>query len=290
MAKTFSPVTPVACTFVESKSAVNSSASALSRSMCIGDVTPASFKILKQKPSIPASASASAVAAPASMAPLTDGVRVVTAAEYKQAAQCLAEAFAEDDVAMYFVDVPDREHWTKEEKWALHVEILEYITYAHILKGLVTTVGDFEAVALWMPPATHTDSYLTILRSGLWRLRYRLSPEARNRFFTEFLPLLHDTMSAVLGAREPESWYLVYLGTKPAGRGKGHARKLIEHVTRVADQEGRPCYLESSNESNPPIYRKFGFEEKKTIYLQRGEKCLGLDIMVREPVRGEKTK
>jgi hypothetical protein len=84
-----------------------------------------------------------------SVPPLTNGIRVVTAAEYKEAAACLAEAFAEDDVARYFIDVPDREHWTEAEKWALHVEILEYVTYAHILKGLVTTVGDFESVALW---------------------------------------------------------------------------------------------------------------------------------------------
>lgn len=81
--------------------------------------------------------------------PLPEGVRVVTISEYKQAAACLAEAFAEDEVVRYPVDTPDRAHWTAQEKWDLHVEILEYITYAHILKGLVTTVGDFEAVALW---------------------------------------------------------------------------------------------------------------------------------------------
>lgn len=132
MAKTLSPVTPVSCNFtVESKSS-----NLMSASIRVNDV-PASFRILKQKP------------AATVLPPLTDGVRVVTAAEYKQAAACLAEAFAEDDVVMYCVDVPDREHWTAEQKWALHVEILEYITYAHILKGLVTTVGDFEAVALW---------------------------------------------------------------------------------------------------------------------------------------------
>lgn len=132
MAKTFSPVTPVSCNFtVESKTS-----NLKATSIRVNEV-PASFRILKQKP------------AATVLPPLTDGVRVVTAAEYKQAALCLAEAFAQDDVVMYFVDVPDREHWTAEQKWALHVEILEYITYAHILKGLVTTVGDFEAVALW---------------------------------------------------------------------------------------------------------------------------------------------
>jgi len=247
-----------------------------SANLRVNDV-PASFKIVKQKP------------AATVLPPLTDGVRVVTAAEYKQAAACLAEAFGQDDVARYFVDVPDRAHWTEEQKWALHVEILEYVTYAHILKGLVTTVGDFEAVALWMPPGQNMDDYLTIFRSGMWRLNFRLSSEGKRRFFDEFMPLLHDTMHTTLGERELEAWYLVYLGTKPSGRGKGHARKLIEHVTKLADGEGRPCYLESSNVANPPIYRKFGFEETRRINLQRGGRNIPLDIMVREPVMtGEK--
>lgn len=264
MAKTFNAVSPVTCNFAESKSTLKST------NLKVNDV-PTSFTILKQKPA-------------ASVPPPIDGIRIVSAAEYKQAAACLAEAFGQDDVARYFIDVPDREHWTEEEKWALHVEILEYVTYAHILKGMVTTVGEFEAVALWMPPGQNMDDYMTIFRSGMWRLNYRLSTEGKRRFFNEFLPLLHDTMHATLGDRENEAWYLVYIGTRPSGRGKGHARKLIEHVTKLADHEGRACYLESSNASNPPIYRRFGFEECRTIHLQRGARNVPLDIMVREPM------
>lgn len=79
-----------------------------------------------------------------------DEARQVTLAEYKQAAQCLAEAFADDEVARYFTEVPDRAHWTEKQKWDLHVSILEYITYAHILKGLVLAAGpDYGCVALW---------------------------------------------------------------------------------------------------------------------------------------------
>jgi hypothetical protein len=126
MAKTLSPVT---VTLVQQKSSVKVA-------NCQVNEVPTSFRVLQQKPAAP-------------VPPLTGGVRVVTAAEYKEAAACLADAFAEDDVARYFIDVPDREHWTPDEKWALHVDILEYVTYAHILKGLVTTIGDFEAVALW---------------------------------------------------------------------------------------------------------------------------------------------
>lgn len=134
-----------------------------------------------------------------------------------------------------------------------------------------------------MPPGQHMDDYLTQFRSGMWRLNYRLSPEGRTRFFQEFLPLLHDTMHTTLGDREAEAWYLVYIGTRVCGRGKGHARKLIEHVTKVADRESRATYLESSNPVNVPIYRKFGFEATRQINLQRGGRNIPLDIMVREP-------
>lgn len=135
-----------------------------------------------------------------------------------------------------------------------------------------------------MPPGNNMDDYLTIFRSGMWRLNYLLSGEGKTRFFTEFFPLLHDTKAQVLGPRDDHSWYLVYIGTKPSGRGKGYARKVIDHVTRIADAEGRACYLESSNTVNRKIYGKMGFEMRKNIYLQRDVEHVELDIMVREPV------
>lgn len=127
------------------------------------------------------------------------------------------------------------------------------------------------------------DDLLTIMRSGMWRLNYQLSAEGRARFFSEFLPLLHDTKARILGPRDDESWYLVYIGTKSTSRGKGYARKVVDFVTRRADLEGRACYLESSHPINQVIYGKLGFEMKRNIWLQRAEENIGLDIMVREP-------
>ena len=237
-----------------------------------------------------------------------DGVRILELHEWKEAALSLAEAFVDDDVSKYFIDTPDRPHWTKEQKWELHVNIMEYITYAHLLRGLVVSAGpNYDCVALWyvsssvlrvivgseaivgadvidrMPPSNNMDDILTILRSGLWRLKYQLSHEGRKRFFDEFLPLLHDTKAQVLGDRDDHSWYLVYIGTRPSGRGKGCARKVIEFVTERADREGSACYLESSNEVNRKIYGRMGFELRKNIWLQRVKENVMLDIMVREP-------
>ncbi len=101
--------------------------------------------------SLPTFGSSKAIAAePLATGQLPEGIRIVALEEYKEAAQCLAEAFADDDSARYFIDTPDRADWTPQEKWDLHVSILEYCTYAHCLKGLVTTTGpNYDCVALW---------------------------------------------------------------------------------------------------------------------------------------------
>jgi len=59
-----------------------------------------------------------------------------------------------------------------------------------------------------------------------------LSPEGRKRYYDEILPLLHDTKLEVMGKRDKDCYYLVYLGTKPNARGRGYARRLIEDMTK----------------------------------------------------------
>jgi ribosomal protein S18 acetylase RimI-like enzyme len=162
---------------------------------------------------------------------LPDGVRILAPHEYKEAAACLAEAFKSDNVVRYAIDTPDRLHLSEEERYELHTAGMEYVVYAHILQGLVLTVGEnYDCVALWLPPGKNIDDWWTILRSGMWRMNYRLSKEGKIRFFEEFLPLLSHTKAEVLGDRDEKSWYLNYIGTKPSARGKGYARKLIDYV------------------------------------------------------------
>ncbi|RMZ85555.1 hypothetical protein DV737_g579, partial [Chaetothyriales sp. CBS 132003] len=203
-------------------------------------------------------------------------VRVVEAHEYKQAAACLAEAFSEDHVVRYPIDTPDRMDMSEEERFKMHSESMEYVTYAHCLNGLVLTIGeDFECVALWLPPGKNIDDWWTILRSGMWRLKWKLTQEGKERFFQEFLPLLGKSKAEVMGDRDGDSWYLNYIGTRKASRGKGYAKKLMEY----ADADGKACYLESSHAVNVKIYGKMGFELKREIYLLRGEEPIKMDVM-----------
>lgn len=214
-------------------------------------------------------------------------VRIVGINELEQATQCLAEAFATDDVARYFLDTDDMGNYSEEIKWKLHCYIIRCMTAAHIYKGVVTTIGkNYDAVALWMPPGGDMDDWITFFRAGIWKLHWKLSSEGKKRFFKEFLPILSSTMHNVMkkrGEAIDDCYYLVYLGTKPGSRGKGYGRKLIEHMTVLADREMKCTYLESSAAANLSFYTKLGFVEEADIVLNRGPTPVVLGVMVRPP-------
>ena len=95
---------------------------------------------------------------------------------------------------------------------------------------------------------------------------YMLSSEGRKRYFDELLPLLHRTKLEVMGPRDDDCYYLVYLGTKPKARGRGYARKLIEDMVRVVS----PTLLVVSFYSHPVNYKPWslvrnGEKEKNRI-------------------------
>lgn len=214
------------------------------------------------------------------MSNTTPDVRKVEFHEYKKAAQCLADAFSEDQVSKYFSWCDGFAEKTAKE---LDQLIYESIVYSHLLNGIVLVAGDFEGISCWMPPGQNMDDWWTLLRSGAWKLNFKLGKEGKARYFKEFLPLLHDTKAECMKERDNESWYLVYVGTVPSARGKGYGKQLIKYVTEIADKEGRASYLEATSPSNAGLYKKLGFELAKTIYLRRAENPIPLDIMVREP-------
>lgn len=207
-------------------------------------------------------------------------VRRVERHEWQRATKALAACFDSDPVAEYLTRCDGN---TQQQAEALDLKIFEYIIYAHLLKGLVLTIGDFEGIACWMPPNQNMDDWMTILKSGMWRLYYQLGKESKKRYFEEFLPKLHDAKAEVMGDRDETSWYLIYIGTLPSARGKGYSRKLIEYVTDLADKSNQACYLESSTKYNIPIYNRFGFVEKTTVTLDRSKEPVTLHCMIREP-------
>lgn len=71
-------------------------------------------------------------------------------------------------------------------------------------------------------------------------------------------------------------WYLRELGTRPAARGRGVARALVERRRRDARQAGVGIYLESSTRANVPVYERLGFRETGPVTAHGTEDLTGM--------------
>ena len=56
-------------------------------------------------------------------------------------------------------------------------------------------------------------------------------------------------------------YYVAVAATLPEAQGCGHLSTLMRAVTRRADEEGLPCYLECHGTRNRGIYMRYGFRE-----------------------------
>lgn len=123
--------------------------------------------------------------------------------------------------------------------------------------GSVQTVMEQDellGVAIWFPPHTLPMKPWRKFRFGLRFLPIILkapAPTFRMISFTERLFKLHPASAF---------WYLEVLGVKQGHQGRGIGSALVRAVTALADQAHTPCYLETMNPGNVPLYERHGFK------------------------------
>ena len=112
----------------------------------------------------------------------------------------------------------------------------------------VWRLGEFSAVALWLPPHVEPDG------------------DAIVAVITESVaPAQHTDCLSVLGqmdAAHPRfpHWYLPWFGVDGAVQGRGLGGDLLKHCLRIVDADHLPSYLETPNPQNISFYERHGFE------------------------------
>jgi len=109
-------------------------------------------------------------------------------------------------------------------------------------------LGDFSAVALWLPPRVDPDGDAIVAV-----LTKTVGPEQHNDLFA-VLGQMTDAHPAF------PHWYLPWFGVDGALQGRGFGGELIKHCLRVVDEDHLPAYLESPNPRNISFYERHGFE------------------------------
>ena len=112
----------------------------------------------------------------------------------------------------------------------------------------VWRLGEFSAVALWLPPDAEPDgdAITTVLAESV-------------------APQQHDDMFAVLGQMDAAHptyphWYLPWFGVDAARQGRGLGSQLMRPCLGLVDESHLPAYLETPNPVTIPFYERLGFE------------------------------
>jgi ribosomal protein S18 acetylase RimI-like enzyme len=130
--------------------------------------------------------------------------------------------------------------------------VRDAIPFGHALA--VAEAGELAAVAVWLPPGTFPWTGRRKLRAtGAFLRVLRADPRAFRAF------MRYGSNAEAAHPTEPH-WYLVVLSVHPEAQRRGHGSRLIRPILERADQDGLPCYLETSDPANVAFYTRFGFE------------------------------
>jgi ribosomal protein S18 acetylase RimI-like enzyme len=121
---------------------------------------------------------------------------------------------------------------------------------------MYTTSPNLEGIAIWIHSANYNMKFLNLLRSVPLSilLGFGLAAGFKLRKMGEYIDRVHNRLAP------SDHWYLFALGVDPKYQGKGYASKLVRPMLTRADQEKLPCYLETNDEVDVPIYQHFGFK------------------------------
>ena len=185
------------------------------------------------------------------------GSATVRPAEKRDAeplAATLARAFLDDPLTSHLVSDP-------AARVAALPRMFKLLLKLGLPYGACYVTSGYEAATLWRPP-------------GLWHVTLwqyiSNAPELLGIFGTGVLKVM-NTMDKVEKVHPTQThWYLQTIGTDPAMQGKGFGSLIMRDQLARADKTRIPCYLESSKDTNIPIYKSFGFEVTGEIRIPNG--------------------
>jgi ribosomal protein S18 acetylase RimI-like enzyme len=181
--------------------------------------------------------------------------RAATWADADALAATLARAFSDDPLICFLL----RDPATREARMPRLFRLLFKLGLPY---GACDVTSGCEAAALWRPPGQWEIPWWQYVTNGV---------DFVGVFGLGGAGHVVQVMD-VIEKRHPHEphWYLQAIGTDTARQGKGYGGVVIRRQLASADASGLPAYLESSKETNIPIYQSFGFELTGEIKLPGG--------------------
>jgi ribosomal protein S18 acetylase RimI-like enzyme len=105
-----------------------------------------------------------------------------------------------------------------------------------------------------------------MVKSGLIAAPFRMGWASFSRMMA-FMDVAEKEHKA---AAPFDHFYIMTVGVLPERQGMGVGKKLMTKALEIVDANQMPCYLETQNENNVPIYQKLGFEVVTDMEMPKG--------------------
>lgn len=170
----------------------------------------------------------------------------------------MAEAFANDPVAAFLFPEAQARRAGMERIFAVALRFgLRY--------GRIDWVPS-RGAAIWVSPAHSRPNLWRNINAGFLGIPLAVGWNATQRLLAYERFIEARRMKAM---PEPH-WYLFCIGVRAQERGRGLGSSLLRQGLERASKERAPCYLETSNPANVPLYRKHGFEVRDSGRIPGG--------------------
>jgi len=177
----------------------------------------------------------------------------IDASTFDAAAALMVEAFADDPLVHFVAD-------GRERRLALTSLVFPTVLRLTQPDGHAYAISEpderIEGAICISPPGRYpfpSKRYLQLLPSFISEAT-ALAPSLRN-----IVPGFRYVGAA--GRHHPSQphWYLIAVAVAPSSRGRGVGGALLRKAIELAETDGLPLYLETTNRSNVGLYERFGW-------------------------------
>jgi ribosomal protein S18 acetylase RimI-like enzyme len=193
------------------------------------------------------------------------------ASQVRSAAEMLSRAFRDDAILRHYF--PDESEWRRVAPSFFSIPVYCGVRYGEAY----ATSASYEGAAVWLPSDAWPLSFLKLVRAVPLSFLFALGRYGgyRMKAAGKHIDAVHRRLAPF------RHWYLQVVGVDPPFQGKGCLSRLLRPMLARMDEEGVPCYLETTNPRNVPVYEHYGFRLLEQNAIPRTD--IGCWAMLRNP-------
>ena len=187
------------------------------------------------------------------------GIDELTTQDTNWASNILEQAFYPDPLLRFIygdtINEPGRLNWFFRVTFRLVA-----------LYGACFSTAEKDGVLMMLPPDQTTMTIGKMYQSGILAAPFKMGWAS----FSRLMMVMDFTEKEHKAATSFDHYYIMTVGVLPERQGRGVGKILMTKALEIVDAHTMPCYLETQNKNNVPMYQKFGFEVVSDKEIPKG--------------------